>query len=120
MKQKHAFVVYSGEGETGRVFHAMVHAKQAYARGDDVQLFFAAEGTYWPERLADSQHQMHPLFEELLGAEIIAGACSNCANAFGHADGAKQAVGLIKGPEASYGQIDILGMADKGYRVWLF
>lgn len=120
MSQKHAFVVYAGKTEVGRVFHAMIHAKQAHTRGDDVQLFFAAEGTYWPEVLADNKHQMNPLFKELMGAGIISGACANCANAFGHTDGAKRTVGLIKGSEASYGQIDILGMADEGYRVWLF
>lgn len=120
MKQKHLFVVYSGPNEAGKVFHAMTHAKQVHDRGNLAELFFAAEGTGWPELLASRSHPMNGLFDFLLGNGVIQGACQNCANAFGHAEAAGQAVGLVSGPEASYGQIDIIGKADEGYRVWLF
>lgn len=98
----------------------MTHAKQVHSRGDLAELFFAAEGTGWPELLAVDSHSMHGLFDELLDAGVIQGACQNCANAFGHAEGAGLAVGLVQGPESSYGQIDIISKADDGYHVWLF
>jgi sulfur relay (sulfurtransferase) complex TusBCD TusD component (DsrE family) len=120
MNQKHVFVVYAGPTETGRVFHAMIHAKQVHQRGDHAELYFAAEGTHWPQDLAKSDHVMNGLFNGLLESGVIHGACEACANAFGTADSAKQLVGLIRGPDESFGQIDIVGKADEGYRVWLF
>lgn len=120
MSQKHAFVIYAGSDDPGRVFHALTHAKQAHARGDSAEVYFAAEGTQWPGVLAEGTHPMHPLFEEVLLAGVIKGACENCATAFGHADSAKAACGLVRGPQASFGQIDILGLEDSGWRVWLF
>lgn len=120
MSKKHAFVVYSGSGETGRVFHALVHAKQALHRGDVAEVYFAAEGTFWPAALAQPDHAMHGLFDDLLQQEVIRGACENCARAFGHAESAGQVCSLISGPQESFGQIDILGLEDAGYRVWLF
>lgn len=120
MSKKHAFIVYASENETGRVFHAMTHARQAYERGDTSALYFAAEGTAWPALLADKEHPMHELFNILQSAGIVEGACENCAVAFGNDKSANKEVGLIKGPECSFGQIDILGLEDHGYRVWIF
>ena len=120
MTRKNAFVVYAGPSETGRVFHALTHARQSHERGDATEIYFAAEGTYWPGGLADANNAMHPLFDELLQASVIQGACENCATAFGHADAAKASCGLVRGPEASYGQIDILGLEEAGWHVWLF
>lgn len=120
LQKKHAFIIYAGSNEPGRVFHALTHAKQAHDRGDSVQVYFAAEGTYWPGVLAESSHSMYSLFKELLEAGTIKGACENCANAFGNTDSASAACGLVRGPDASFGQIDILGLEDSGWRVWLF
>lgn len=120
MPQKHAFVIFSGKTETSRVYHALAYAKQAHDRGDIAQLYFAAEGTYWPGALAVKSHPMHALFSDLQERKVIQGACQNCANSFGHADSAAACVGLIQGPEASLGQIDIIGMEDIGFRVWNF
>jgi predicted peroxiredoxin len=119
-QKKHAFVIYAGPNETGRVFHALTHAKQTYARGEDSEVYFAAKGTYWPGVLANAGHSMHSLFREMLEATVIKGACENCAAAFGHTDSASAACGLVRGSEASFGQIDILGLEDAGWRVWLF
>lgn len=120
MSQKHAFIVYAGTNETGRVFHALSHAKQAHRRGNAAEVYFAAEGTIWPGVLADPAHPMHALFKEVLRAGVIKGACENCANAFGNTDSAQATCGLVRGPQESYGQIDILGLEDSGWRVWLF
>lgn len=120
MSQKHAFIIYAGADESGRVFHALTHARQAHVRGDAVAVYFAAEGTQWPGVLAEANHSMHGLFDAVRGMHIIQGACENCATAFGHADTARAACGLVQGSPASFGQIDILGLEDAGWRVWLF
>ena len=120
MHKKHAFVVYAGEQEQGRVFHALTHALQAHKRGNTSELYFAAEGAAWPGLLASSKHQLNPLFSKLLELGVIQGACESCVIAFGHEQSTGQIVPMIKGPECSYGQIDILGLEDDGYRVWLF
>lgn len=120
MSKKQAFIVYSGEKENGQVFHAMTYARQAFERGDVCELYFAAEGTIWPALLADSKHPMNELFGILQSKDIIQGACENCAVAFGNDEAASKKVNLVKGPECSYGQIDILGLEDNGFRVWLF
>ena len=98
----------------------MTHARQAHERGDISELYFAAEGTAWPAKLAVSSHPMHDIFNLLQSADVVKGACENCAIAFGNDAAARREVALLKGPECSFGQIDILGLEDQGYRVWLF
>lgn len=118
--KKHAFVIYAGPAETGRVFHALIHARQAQRRGDLSEIYFAAEGTGWPGRMAHPEHHLHSLFDDVRKLGAIKGACENCAVAFGNVDTAKAACGLVRGPVASDGQIDILGLHDAGFKVWLF
>ena len=115
----HDFLVYSGPEATGRVFHAMIYAKQAHQRGDAAYVYFAAEGTAWPMVLADRQHPLHDLFAELLNARVIAGTCENCARSFGNS-AASDITSLVRGSEASFGQNDVLGFVDAGHRVWTF
>lgn len=117
---KHAFVVFAGPQEAGRVFHALTYAKQAQARGDIAEVYFASEGTYWPAQLARTDHQMHGLYKQVEQAGIVKGACRQCAVAFGNEDAGETACTLVDGPAVSYGQIDVLGLEDAGYRVWLF
>lgn len=119
MPQKHAFIIYSGPNETGRMFHALTYAKQACARGDAAEVYFAAEGTYWPGALAEQSHPMHALFEEVRSAGLIVGACHQCASAFDNTESAEASCSLVQGADASYGQIDVLGLKDAGWKVWL-
>lgn len=120
MKQKHAFVIFSDETAESRIFHALTYAWQAALRGDDTQVYFAAEATAWPALLGDKNHKMNELFNKLQDKGVIQGACQNCAVAFGHEQTVVDHVALVKGPSVSDGQIDILGLEDNGYRVWLF
>ncbi len=120
MSQKHAFVVYSGENEPGKVYHALVYAKQAHQRGDQSEVYFAGSGTVWPEMLSDQTHPMHPLFNELLNAAVVSGASRNCAVAFGRDKRLESILQLIEGPEESLGQIDLLEKSDSGYKIWTF
>jgi sulfur relay (sulfurtransferase) complex TusBCD TusD component (DsrE family) len=117
---KHAFIVYAGPSETGRAFHALTHARQAHERGDESALYFAAEGTAWPALLAAPDHPLHGLFMFVRDTGVLRGACENCAAAFGHTASASAVCALVKGPAASHGQIDILGLHDAGFHVWIF
>lgn len=98
----------------------MTHARQAHERGDTNELYFATEGTAWPALLANGEQPMHGLYGKLKETGVIKGACENCAVAFGNDQTAAKEVALGKGPECSFGQIDILGLEDQGYRVWIF
>jgi len=120
MHNKHAFVVYAGQNESGRVYHALAHAKQVHARGDVSELYFAAEGTYWASVLGQESHPMHSLFHGLKESGVVKGACQNCAESFGHKEEAEENMALIMGPDCSLGQIDIIGLEDSGFRVWTF
>ncbi len=117
---KHAFIIHASPAENGRAFHALTHARQAHERGDETALYFASEGTAWPALLAAETHPFHGLFAYARDNGVLKGACENCAAAFGHTASAGAVCTLVKGPAASYGQIDMLGLHDAGFHVWIF
>lgn len=120
MANKHVFVVYSGESDPGRVYHALVYALQASRRGDEVLLFFAGDGTFWPEALENNHPTMGEMFRELKERNVLAGVTKNCAVAYGRAVAAEKVLPLVSGPEESRGQIDLLDFADRSYRIWTY
>lgn len=120
MANKHVFVVYSGESDPGRVYHALVYALQAHRRGDEVRLFFAGDGTYWPEMLENNHPTMGEMFRELKERNVIEGVTKTCAMAYGRAEAAGKILPLVSGPEDSRGQIDLLDFADRSYRIWTY
>ena len=120
MTNKHVFVVYSGESDPGRVYHALVYARQASLRGDEVRLFFAGDGTYWPEVLENDHPTMGEMFRELKERDVIEGVTRTCAMAYGRAESAEKILPLVSGPEDSLGQIDLLGFSDRSYRIWTY
>ncbi|MBW3662745.1 MAG: DsrE family protein [Actinobacteria bacterium] len=63
-----------------RVVNAMTAVKEFHDAGDDVKLIFDGAGTRWPGELSDTDHQAHRLYESV--EDVIAGACSYCAEAF--------------------------------------
>jgi hypothetical protein len=68
-------------GDLGRVVNALVTAREAKDAGDDVTVIFDGAGTKWVGELSNPGHN----YSELLGqiSDVVAGACSYCANAFG-------------------------------------
>jgi len=120
MSQKHVFVVYSGESDPSRVYHALVYARQAHRRGDESRLFFAGAGSYWPEVLDGDHPVMGDLFRELKESGVIEGVTKNCAVAYGRAEGTEKILPLISGPEESKGQVDLLDYSDRDYKIWIY
>ncbi|QBI55437.1 DsrE family protein [Streptomonospora litoralis] len=66
--------------DLGRAFNALVAVKESKQYGDDDRLIFDGAGTKWPGVLSDPGHMAHKLYEEV--ADVVAGACGYCANAF--------------------------------------
>lgn len=90
----------------GRVVNALTAAKEFKEAGDNVKVIFSGTGTKWVGQLAQSDHNLHGLYQGLNGQ--IAGACGFCAGAFGVADAVKSAeVCLLEdyGSNMSYRQL---------------
>jgi hypothetical protein len=87
MHSKIAIFIYadteSYEG-LGRVFNALVAAKELKAAGDTVAVIFDGAGTKWPAELANPAHKAHALFNEVRAQ--VRGACGFCATVFGAAE----------------------------------
>ena len=89
---KGAIVVLAGtesrEG-VGRVANALVTAREFKEAGDDVVLLFDGAGTQWIGELLDEQHKYHRAFERV--RDVVSGACSYCAEAYGVRDTVEEA-----------------------------
>ena len=71
----------------GRVVNALEAAKDAKDSGDEVKIIFDGTGGGWIASLAKSDHPAHGLYTAV--QDHIAGVCSYCAGAFGHAEAVK-------------------------------
>lgn len=75
--------------DLGRVFNALVTAKELKESNDDVRLIFDGAGTKWPGVLADPEHQAHSAYQAV--ASVVAGTCKFCAKQFEAEEGVQQA-----------------------------
>lgn len=73
----------------GRVVNAMVATRELKEAGDDVKLIFDGGGTVWPGALAKGDHAAHSLWDAV--SDVVAGACSYCADAFEATHGVEDA-----------------------------
>jgi hypothetical protein len=73
----------------GRVVNAMVAARELLEGGEDVKLLFDGGGTVWPGVLTEEDHRAHRLWESV--HQVVAGACSYCADAFDATEGVHRA-----------------------------
>lgn len=65
----------------GRALHALLYAKQAKAKGLEVELIFDGGGTEWAVEFPKSEH-LKTIYQELLDTGVIKGVCTFCAEAF--------------------------------------
>lgn len=72
----------SSHESKGRALHALLFAKQAMEAGAEVELIFDGGGVEWAKKLPDHD-EMGDLYAELESADVIAGSCDYCSNAFG-------------------------------------
>lgn len=81
---KAAAIVFADTGSPeglGRVMNALTTAQEFKEAGDDVLVVFDGAGTKWIAELSRETHKYHQLFEDV--RDVVAGACSYCAKAFG-------------------------------------
>ncbi len=95
-----AAMVVLADNETheglGRVVNAMMAARELHEAGDEVKLVFDVGGTVWPGELERADHAAHGLWEAV--HDVVAGACSYCADAFDATEGVQRAgVKLLDG-----------------------
>lgn len=103
-------------GDLGRVVNALGTAKEFKKAGDDVQIVFDGGGTTWIAKANDPEHPISGMFESV--EDVVAGACSYCAAAFGVKDEVKErGVTLLDEHE---GHPSIRKLVTEGYQVLTF
>jgi hypothetical protein len=81
---KAAAIVFADAGSPeglGRVMNALTTAQEFKEAGDETVVVFDGAGTKWIAELSREKHKYHQLFEDV--RDVVAGACSYCAEAFG-------------------------------------
>lgn len=102
--------------DLGRVFNALIAAKEFKQAGDEVRLIFDGAGTKWPGVLSDPQHKAHQPFQEV--ADVVSGACGYCAKAFETEQHVHEAdVGLLDEYE---GHPSLRNLVNDGYTIITF
>ena len=72
----------------GRVVNALTTAKEFKEAGDEAVVIFDGAGTKWVAELSREDHKYHGLFEDV--RDVVGGACSYCAGAYGVKDQVEQ------------------------------
>jgi hypothetical protein len=112
----------SGADESlGRVFNALASAYEFKANKDEVTIIFQGAGSRWPARLAEAEHPVHGLYEEV--KDKVAGISAGCANVFGAASEAEElGFRLIRdnAVPGTDGLPSLRGLVEQGYTILTF
>lgn len=116
---KAAAVVFADTGSPeglGRVVNALTTAQEFKEAGDGVVVVFDGAGTKWIAELAREDHKYNQLFEGV--RDVLAGACSYCANAYGVKEAVEDAgVQLL---EDYKGHPSLRNLVVEGYEIVTF
>lgn len=116
---KAAAVVFADTGSPeglGRVVNALTTAQEFKEAGDEVVVVFDGAGTKWIAELSREDHKYHQLFEDV--RDVLAGACSYCANAYGVKEAVENAgVQLL---EEYKGHPSLRNLVTEGYEIVTF
>jgi hypothetical protein len=100
----------------GRVVNALTTAKEFKEAGDGAVVIFGGAGTKWVGELSREDHKYHRLFQDV--QDVLAGACSYCAGAYGVKEQVEQAgVPLLEEYE---GHPSLRSLIADGYAVVTF
>ncbi len=79
-----AVLVFSdtSQANLARGLHALLLTKQLYQSGIEVRLIFDGAGTGWITALADPEHRLHGLFNEVKGLGLVEGVCQYCSGRY--------------------------------------
>lgn len=119
MQQKVAIVILADTTQAdglGRVVNGLMAAKEFKDAKDEVQVIFSGAGTKWIGEIANPEHKLNGVYNDL--QDSIVGACSFCAGAFGVSDAVKgSGVDLLE----EYGtNMSFRRLAQNGYQVITF
>jgi hypothetical protein len=100
----------------GRVVNALTMAKEFKEAGDEALVTFDGAGTGWVGELSREDHSYHRLFGDV--RDVLGGACSDCAGAYGVKEQMQQAgVELLEEYE---GHPSVRSLVNDGYQVVTF
>ena len=99
--------------DMGRAANALEIVKEFKEAGEEAKLIFDGAGTTWVPKLADENHDLHPLYKAV--EDNIEGACSFCAKAFHVLDGVKES--NVKLLDDYDGHPSVKNLVDDGYRI---
>lgn len=100
----------------GRVVNALTTAKEFKEAGDEALVIFDGAGTKWVAELSREDHKYHGLFEDV--RDVVGGACSYCASAYGVKEQVEQAE--VKLLEEYEGHPSVRTLVNEGYAVVTF
>ena len=100
----------------GRVVNALTTAKEFKEAGDEAAVIFDGAGTKWVAELSREDHKYHGLFQEV--RDVVAGACSYCAGAYGVKEQVEQA--QVRLLEEYEGHPSLRSLVNDGYAVVTF
>jgi hypothetical protein len=69
------------KGDLGRVANALTTAREFKKAGHETTIVFDGAATKWVSELSDPDHKYHKAFDSV--KDLVEGACSYCASAFG-------------------------------------
>lgn len=88
----YAIMLNADTESIGPTANALEYAIDLDENGHEVDLYFDGVATQWPGTLSEKpEHPVNEYFEEADERDLIGGACSYCANAFGGTEGVQEA-----------------------------
>ncbi len=114
---KIALLLFSdaSQANLAKGLHALLLTKQLHQNGIEAKLIFDGAGTGWITALADPEHRLHGLFNEVKGLGLVEGACQYCSGRY--SDPAlveKEGLALLGEAE---GHPDIARLIKEGYQL---
>lgn len=67
----------------GRALHALLYTKELKEHGHNVILVFDGGATKWIAEFKKKDNKLAPLYNDIIGSEVILGVCEYCIGAFG-------------------------------------
>ncbi len=71
----------NSEESLGRLFNALIFARESVESGDEVAIVFTGTGTRWPAELVKPSHPANALYDSVRAH--VMGASRGCASVFG-------------------------------------
>lgn len=115
---RYALLLSAGPDRVGTALNAIEYALSLDEGGHTVAIYLDGAATQWPGEMETRVD--HPLSKGLASAierELVAGCCAFCADAFGGAEGCREAGIPLLGVAGEEHGPDVARLADDGYEL---